>query len=165
MNHNDRIERTAIKEVLKERLFNAPRALVFKAWTDPKHMANWWGPKDFSNPVCELDARPGGAIRIVMRGIDGLEIPIKGVFDEIIAPERLAFTLTNFEDEHGVPQLEVYTTVTFAEQGVQTKLNLRALILKAHPTVTAALAGMDDGWSESLEKLSTEINRALTGGE
>jgi uncharacterized protein YndB with AHSA1/START domain len=163
-NHSDS-DFTAIKEVLKERLFNAPRALVFKAWTDEKHLANWWGPKGFTNPVCELDARPGGTIRIVMRAPDGFEIPVKGVFDRVDPPERLAFTLTNFEDEHGVPQLEVHTIVTFTEHGSQTKLNLRALVIKAHPTVEAALAGMDDGWNESLELLEREINAALQGGD
>ena len=164
-NYSDLNHKTAIKEVLKERIFNAPRALVFNAWTNPKHMANWWGPKDFTNPVCELDARPGGAIRIVMQAPDGFEIPVKGVFDEVTPPERLAFTLTNFEDEQGVPQLEVYTIVTFSEQGAQTKLNLRALVIKAHPTVEAALAGMDDGWNESLDLLEQEINAALRGGD
>ena len=59
-------------------IINAPRALVFKAWTDPKQMAQWWGPKGFTNPVCEMDVRPGGAHRIVMRGPDGTDYPIKG---------------------------------------------------------------------------------------
>ena len=52
------------------RVLNAPRALAFKAWTDPDMVKEWWGPKYFTNPVCEVDARPGGAIRIVMRGPD-----------------------------------------------------------------------------------------------
>src|SRR6266576_3421118 len=65
------------------RVFDAPRELVFKAWTDTKHMAQWWGPNGFTNPVCELDARAGGAIRIDMRAPDGAVYPMKGVFEEI----------------------------------------------------------------------------------
>jgi uncharacterized protein YndB with AHSA1/START domain len=59
------------QELVFTRVFDAPRELVFKAWTDPKQVAQWWGPRGFSNPVCELDLRPGGAIRIHMRGRGG----------------------------------------------------------------------------------------------
>ncbi len=58
----------AKRELNITRIFDAPRSLVFKMWTDPKHVAQWWGPKGFTNPVCERDVRPGGALRIVMRG-------------------------------------------------------------------------------------------------
>jgi uncharacterized protein YndB with AHSA1/START domain len=77
------------REFLISRVFDASRDLVWKAWTDPKHMARWWGPKAFTNPVCEMDVRPGGAHRIVMRGADGVEYPLKGVYREVAAPERL----------------------------------------------------------------------------
>src|SRR5437016_584736 len=79
------------REVVITRIFDAPRELVFKAWTDPKHMAQWWSPKWFTNPVCELDVRPGGAILIHMAGPDGVVYPMKGVFQEIVAPQRLVF--------------------------------------------------------------------------
>ncbi|HMD55276.1 MAG TPA: SRPBCC domain-containing protein, partial [Phycisphaerae bacterium] len=75
------------------RVLSAPRELVFKAWTDPRHMAQWWGPHHFTNSVCEMDVRPGGAYRIVMRSPDGIEYPINGVFREIAAPERLVMTM------------------------------------------------------------------------
>jgi len=64
------------------RAFDAPPTLVWKAWTDPKMMAQWFGPRDFTNPVCELDVRVGGSLRIVMRGPDGNDYPMKGVFLE-----------------------------------------------------------------------------------
>src|ERR1700739_5045499 len=82
----------AEREVIITRIFDAPRELVFKAWTDPKHVAQWWGPKGFTNPVCELDVRVGGAIRIHMRSPDGSVYPMKGEFREIVPPERLRFT-------------------------------------------------------------------------
>ena len=71
------------REIEIIRVFDAPRALVFKAWTDPKQLMQWWGPKGFTNPVCEADARVGGAWRIVMRAPDGNEFPCGGEYLEI----------------------------------------------------------------------------------
>ena len=79
-------------ELVLTRVFDAPRELVFKAWTDAKRVAQWWGPHQFTNPVCELDARPGGAIRIHMRGPDGTVYPMTGVYQEVVEPERIVFT-------------------------------------------------------------------------
>ena len=62
---------SAHRELVITRIFDAPQKAVFAAWTDPERLKHWWGPKDFTNPVCELDVRPGGAIRIHMRGPDG----------------------------------------------------------------------------------------------
>jgi uncharacterized protein YndB with AHSA1/START domain len=147
------------REVFITRIFNAPRALVFKAWTDPKHLAQWWGPKGYTNPVCELDVRPGGAIRIHMRSPEGVVIPSNGIFNEITPPEQLVFTLTNFPDEAGQPQLEVHNTVTFAQEGQRTKVTLRAIITKSAPAVAASLAEMEAGWNQSLDRLSTSLER------
>ena len=142
------------------RVFDAPRELVFKAWTDPKHVAHWWGPNGFTNPVCELDVRPGGAILIHMRGPDGVVYPMKSVFHEIVEPERLVFTTSSFEDEDGNPQLEVLNTVTFAEHNGKTKLTLQARVMKSTPEVAVPLAGMEEGWSESLERLGEHLAKA-----
>jgi len=79
-------------ELVPTRVFDAPRELVWKVWTDPKHVARWWGPHGFTNPVCELDVRPGGAIRIHMRGPDGTVYPMTGVYLEVVEPERIVFT-------------------------------------------------------------------------
>jgi uncharacterized protein YndB with AHSA1/START domain len=111
--------RTAEREITITRTFNAPRALVFKAWTDGKALAQWWGPKGFTNPVCEIDARVGGAIRIHMRSPDGSVYPMKGEFREIVAPERLVFTNIAI-DAAGNPIIEGLTTVTFAEREGKT---------------------------------------------
>src|SRR5205085_2306725 len=77
------------RELTFTRIFDAPRALVLGMWTDPKHVAQWWGPRGFTNPVCEMDVRPGGALRIVMRAPDGTEYPMPGIFRDVVAPERL----------------------------------------------------------------------------
>ena len=84
-------ENAGKREVVITRVFDAPRALVFKAWTDPKHIARWWGPMGFTNPICELDARVGGAWRIVMRSPTGIEYPCGGVYREIVRPRAARF--------------------------------------------------------------------------
>ena len=151
-------EATADREMVITRMFDAPRALVFAAWTDPAHIAQWWGPKGFTTPVCELDVRLGGAMLIHMRGPDGSMYPGRGVFHEIVAPERLVFTTTAFDDAAGKPGLEVRNTVTFTEQEGKTQLRLHAVVVTAVPEVAGALAGMEQGWSQSLEKLAEHMD-------
>lgn len=143
------------------RIFNVPRERVFKAWTDSKLMARWWGPKDFTNPVCELDVRSIGKIRIDMTGPDGTVYPMGGIFHEIAAPERLVFTSTAFHDEKGKAKLEVHNTVTFAEQSGKTKLTLNARVVKAEPEVAGALAGMKEGWNQSLDRLAEVVKNEI----
>src|SRR6201993_1212255 len=98
------------------REFNAPRELVFKAWTDARQVAQWWGPKGFTNPVCEIDVRVGGKIRIDMRGPDGTVYPMTGTFRDVYVPARLVF-MCEARDHNGKALLESLTTVTFAEEG------------------------------------------------
>ncbi len=148
-----------VRELVLTRVFDAPRALVFKAWTDPKHVARWWGPGGFTNPVCEWDARPGSPIRVDMTGPDGVVYPMGGVFHEIVEPERLVFTTIGL-DEKGNALHEVHNTVTFAEHEGKTKLTLHAVVVKAAPATAAALAGMEEGWSQSLDKLSEHVEDA-----
>jgi uncharacterized protein YndB with AHSA1/START domain len=144
------------QELVLTRLFDAPRELVFKAWTDPKRVAQWWGPHGFTNPVCELDPRPGGAIRIHMRGPDGTVHPMTGVFREVVRPERLVFTSAAL-DSNGKPMFEVLTAVTFAEESGKTKQILRARVIKTTPQAAPYTAGMEQGWTQSLERLTTYV--------
>jgi uncharacterized protein YndB with AHSA1/START domain len=142
----------AHRELTLVRVFEAPRALVFKAFTDPRHLAQWWGPHGFSNPVCDLDARPGGALRIHMRGPDGSIYVATGVVQEIVAPERLVFTIAVL-DGNGSIRLENLTTVTFADRAGKTEPTLNVRVLQATAAAAANLAGMQVGWSQSLERL------------
>lgn len=146
-----------VRELTITRTFDAPRELVFRAWTDPNRMAQWWGPKYFTNPVCELDVRPGGAILIHMQGPDGTVYPMKGVFEEVVEKERLVFASSALEAEEGDALLEVLTTVTFAEQEGKTKLTMHAVVTKAAPGAEGALKGMEEGWNQSLDKLAGEL--------
>lgn len=146
----------AEREVVITRVYDAPRALVFKAWIDPKHLKRWWGPKVFTNPVCEVDARVGGAWRIVMRAPDGVDYPCGGVYREIVEPERLVFT-NIATDNDGNPILDGLTTVTFEEQGGKTKLTLTTRAVALVEYAAAYLQGMEAGWTQSLESLAEEL--------
>jgi uncharacterized protein YndB with AHSA1/START domain len=145
------------QELLLTRIFDAPRELVFKAWTEPERVARWWGPHGFTNPVCELDVRPGGAMLIQMRGEDGSLYPSKGIYHEVVAPERLVFTTYAFEDEAGNPQLEVLHTITLVDLGDKTKLTLQARVVKSTPEIVEMLAGMEVGWQEGLDRLAESL--------
>jgi uncharacterized protein YndB with AHSA1/START domain len=146
------------KELEISRLFDAPRDLVFKMWTDPEHLAQWWGPHGFTNPVCEMDARTGGAILIHMKGPDGTVYPMDGIFHEIVKPERLVF-MSAALDENGNRLFEVLNTITFAEEGKKTKLTLKASVSKITPDAWKYLDGMDLGWSQSLERMGDYVQK------
>jgi uncharacterized protein YndB with AHSA1/START domain len=148
----------AERELMLTRVYDAPRALVFKMWTEAEHLARWWGPKGFTNPVCDVDARPGGAIRIVMRAPDGAEYPMRGCFREIIAPERLVFTNIAV-DAAGNDIIDGLTTVIFAERDGKTELTLQTKGTAVVPYAAKYLAGMEQGWTESLERLAASLPR------
>jgi uncharacterized protein YndB with AHSA1/START domain len=148
-----------VQELVLTRVFDAPRELVFKVWTDPAHLVHWWGPKGFTNPVCQLDARPGGAIRIHMRGPDGTVYPMAGVYKEIVEPERIVFA-SGALDSAGHPLFEVLTSVTFAEQAGKTTLTLHARVTMSTPAAAPHLGGMTEGWTQSLERLAAYVARA-----
>lgn len=151
------------REIVLTRVFDAPRALVFKAWTDPQLMAQWWGPKGFRNPVCELDARVGGTWRIVMCAPDGLEYPVGGVYQEVVVPECLVFT-NIARDKDGHPVIDGFTTVTFAEHDGKTRLTLRTRGTAVVDYAAAYLLGMEMGWTQSLERLAELVAKNHRGG-
>ncbi len=144
------------RELVITRVFDAPRERVFDAWIDPEQLAQWWGPNGFTNPVCEIDVRPGGAIRIDMRAPDGTVYPMTGAFREIARPKRLIFTSAAL-DRAGKPLFEVLNTVTFAERGGKTTLTVRARVSKATAEAAPYLEGMDEGWSQSLDRLGAHV--------
>jgi uncharacterized protein YndB with AHSA1/START domain len=156
-----------------ERTFATPRELVWRAWTDPKRLARWWGPSAVTNPVCELDVRPGGAFRIVMRLPDGVDYPIRGVFREVVRPERLVMTMDTSEHPaawHRMidpnyrpgdnPAGELLQTVTFEDAGGKTRLTIRTRFASAAIRDAMTKMGMRDGWSQSLDRLAASLNDA-----
>lgn len=113
---------TADREIVAERLLNAPRELVFQVWTDPEHLARWWGPRGFTITTAEMDVRPGGVWRFVMHGPDGVDYPNRILYLEIVKPERLVY-LHSSEDE---PE-HFRVTVNFYAEGRQTRLTMQML--------------------------------------
>lgn len=147
------------REVIITRIFDAPREVVFKAWTDPKQLAKWFGPKGFRNPVCEADARVGGAWHIVMRSPDGTEHPCGGVYREVVVPERLVFT-NIATDKEGNPILDGLTTVIFEEHEGKTKLTMQTRATAVVDYAVEHLKGMEAGWTQTLERLAEELARS-----
>jgi uncharacterized protein YndB with AHSA1/START domain len=152
----------AERTLLLTRVFNAPRSLVYAAWTEPKQLAQWWGPTGFTNPVCGLDLHINGEIHIDMRAPNGTVYPMSGAFREIVEPERLVFTSAAL-DANGKPLFENLNTVTFAEyDSTKTLLTIDVRVLWEGPTAGQYLSGMAEGWSRSMDRLS-EFVLAGTG--
>lgn len=138
------------------RTINAPRQKVFRAWIVAEQMAQWWGPQGFTNPVCEIDPRPGGRILIHMRAPDGTVYPMTGTFHDVVESERLVFTAFA-EDHDGNALLESHTTVTFTEQNGKTTVTVEAKAVGLAPIAPQMLAGMNAGWTQSLERLAEVV--------
>jgi uncharacterized protein YndB with AHSA1/START domain len=141
------------REFVITREYHAPRELVFKAWTDAKQVAQWWGPRGFSNPVCEWDARPGNAIHVVMRAPNGTDYPMDGQFHEIVAPERLVFT-SGALDGKGKMLFEFLHSVTFAERKGKTMLTIGSRVLKTTAEANKYIGGFEAGMTQSLMRLA-----------
>jgi uncharacterized protein YndB with AHSA1/START domain len=152
------------KELTIKRIFDAPRELVFRAWTDPALLSQWWGPKDFTTPICEMDARLGGKFNIVMHGPKNspydIDLPTRGVFTEFDPPKRLVFTNQAMHDENDIPQLDTLCSVTFAQLGGKTEMTLHIVLVKASPAAEAAWGGAEMGWNMSLDKLAALVTKA-----
>lgn len=161
-------------EIRLGRAFPAAREAVFRAWTDPRRLADWWGRHDFTNPVCEFDARAGGRLRIVMRSAEGVDYPLLGTVREIKPPSRLALTfdLSAYPDdwrdaicadlaaEDAVLVNEQHLHIDFAESGAGTRLDLR--IRFASPTLREVFlrCGILEGWNEGFDSLAALLTRS-----
>jgi uncharacterized protein YndB with AHSA1/START domain len=140
---------TGAAELFISRIFDAPRRLVFQAWTDPVHLARWWGPHGFTIVCCEAEVRPGGGWRRTMRGPEGGVICKRGVYREIAAPARLVFTYVS-DDAAGNPGSETLVTVTFADIGGKTRLTLRQSFFES----VGERDAHRDGWTSCLERFA-----------
>jgi uncharacterized protein YndB with AHSA1/START domain len=140
------------------RVYDAPRALVFKVWTDPYHVAQWWGPHGLTIPLSKVDACAGGQFEVHMQADDGSIYPSVGTFHEVVPPERIVFS-SDLIDADGNKLLEVVNTVTVEEEDGKTLMTLHVKVSRATPEAAVNLAGMEAGWTESLERLASEIAR------
>ena len=121
---------TTIPELVITRIFHAPRALVWKAWADPKHMIQWMGPRNHPARHIEGDFRPGGAWRRAMTGEGGDDLWHGGVYREIVEPERMVFTFA-WDGDDGKPENEMLITITFAEEGANTKMTFHQTLFRS----------------------------------
>jgi len=135
-------------ELVITRTFDAPRALVFRAWSAPEHVARWLGPKDFTAPSCTMDFRPGGAYRACIRSAEGKEYWMRGIYREIVEPERIMFTFS--WEEEGERGRENLVTVTFAEQGNKTRMTFRQAFFES----IEQRDSHHQGWSECIDRLA-----------
>ena len=133
------------------RVFNAPRDLVFKAWTDPEHMAKWGGPEGYSATTVELDARPGGAWRLGMRSPEGDEHLQGGEIREIVPPERLVYTFA-WEEADGSPGHETLVSITLAEHGPNATQTLMTFRQGTFENVESR-DGHREGWDSAFNVL------------
>ena len=135
-------------ELVLSRTFDAPRAMVFEAWTKAEHVEQWFTPRPLETSRCELDFRPGGVFRLVMRMPDGVEHPMDARFGEIVAPERLTFSGTIPDGNR------IDTTVTFAEEGPgRTRMTVR----QTYSLTSNATRGAPQGWAATLDQLAEHI--------
>ncbi|ADE12553.1 SRPBCC domain-containing protein [Sideroxydans lithotrophicus] len=148
-------------ELVITRTFDAPRALVWQAWTDPKHIKRWWGPAGFNNETCVSDLRVGGRFHLEMRAPDGNMYPCIGTFREIVEAERIVYE-GEATDGHpcgaGIPP-RATVTVSFAEQDGKTHLTLHTRFASAERKQAAADARFVVSWKEALERLAEDIGR------
>lgn len=154
------------------RTFDAPRHLVWKAWTEPERLAQWWGPKGFTCDTKKLELRPGGMFHYCMRAPNGHEMWGKFVYKEIAPPERLVF-VNSFSDSeaHTVRSpfsatwpLEIQNTLTLTEQDGRTTVSLRGAPVNASPeemqTFTSFFKSMEQGFTGTFDQLAEYLKRA-----
>ena|SRR5258708_470929 len=157
------------------RTVDAPRDVLFKVWIEPEHFAQWFGPRDVELPFCKIDPRPGGIMHFCHRTRDGIEVWVKGAYREVVAPERLVFSL-GFVDADGraaphpmfpdwPPDTTMLTTVTFADLGGKTQLTIRQAFepreAAANEVVRRVREGARLGWGETLDRLAEHVGTRL----
>jgi uncharacterized protein YndB with AHSA1/START domain len=136
-------------EIRMSRVFDYPRALVYRAMTDPEALPKWWGPRQYTTIVDKLDPRPGGVWRFVQRGPDGDEYAFNGVYREIVPPEKLVFT---FEWE-GLPGHVLTETILFEEQGGKTTVTATMVFDSVEDRDGMLQSGMEEGAADSYDRV------------
>ena len=141
------------REIVMTRVFDAPRELVFKAYTDPDHIPQWWGQRSSTTIVDKMDVRPGGAWRFVQRDKDGNEYAFNGEYREIVPPQRLVYT---FEFE-GMPGHVLIETIAFEEHDAKTTLTSTSLFTTVEDRDGMLASGMEAGAIESWDRLAEHL--------
>jgi uncharacterized protein YndB with AHSA1/START domain len=143
------------QQIVSTVVLDAPRELVFKAYTDPKLFVQWWGPRRYENKIDKFDARSGGSWRVIQKGADGTEHGFRGVNHDVVAPERICQT---FEYE-GFPGHVALQTATFEPLGNKTKVVAHVVFQSVMDRDGMVESGMRDGADESMERLAELLEK------
>jgi uncharacterized protein YndB with AHSA1/START domain len=148
---------TAERDLVLTRLIDASPDKVFKAWTDPELLKQWFAPLPYTTPVAELDVRPGGANLIVMRGPDGVEMPNRGVYLEVVENERVVFT--DAYTSAWAPSEKPFMTVilTFEDEGGKTRYTARVRHWTAADREAHEKMGFHEGWGRCADQLEVLV--------
>jgi uncharacterized protein YndB with AHSA1/START domain len=145
------------RSIITTRVFDAPRALVFKAWSDPKHLAEWWGPTGFTTTTRRFEFKPGGVWRFVMHGPDGTDYQNRITFDEIVKPEKLVYHHGGSAEGEPV-QFDV--TVAFEALGDKTRVTMHAVFpTAAERNRVAEKYGAIEGAQQTFARLALYLTR------
>lgn len=148
------------RELTFQRTFDAPRHLVWKAWTDPGHLSAWWGPDGFKTSVRRMELMAGGTFELTMLGPDGRSWPCRGIYREIREPERLVLA-GEAPDGHacggGLPPRAI-VTITFQESGRKTTVTVHTLLQSAADLEAAVANGYREGWAATLDHLAQHLS-------
>ncbi len=161
MTQENNPDNTTDREVVISRLLNAPRELVFKAWTDQRHIGQWWGPNGFTTTTSEMNVAPGGVWRFVMHGPDGTDFPNKIIFGAVVAPELLTYE----HDDDGKNAIPKFTVrVTFEDKEGKTLLTMRTLFQSAAARDHVVKEyGAIEGGRQTLERLDERLSKMPAG--
>jgi uncharacterized protein YndB with AHSA1/START domain len=155
---------TSDREIVITRVFDAPRELIWKAWTDPKHVVKWWGPRGFTTTIHEIDIRPGGVMRYTMHGPDGTDYPNEKEFIEVVRPERIVYMHRGAKD--GDAGAEFQSTWTFEAEGAKTRVTMRGVFatVAARDRVVQEF-GVLEGGRQTLERLEEQLAAMVAENE
>jgi uncharacterized protein YndB with AHSA1/START domain len=155
-------ESLTAREIVITRVFDAPREVIWNAWTDPKQVVRWWGPRGFTATIHEMDVRPGGVWKQTMHGPDGTDYPSHVVFFEVVKPERIVYSMVG--GRKGDPSHQFEATWTFAAQDDKTRLTLRMLFPSAEIREhVAEVYGVIEGGNQTLDRLGEHLAKSLAG--
>ncbi len=143
------------REIVMTRVFNAPRRLVWAAWTKPEYLARWFGADGWTVPVCEIDLRPGGTYRYVMRSSDGREVTMRGVYRDVVAPERLVTTevFEGFTEVGYRPEDQTVSTAVLTERDGKTTWTATIVYPSKEIRDGALATPMEEGMNGSFDRL------------
>lgn len=148
---------SSAREIRISRLFDAPRALVYQAWTRPEHVVHWWGPNGFRNTLHEMQVEPGGVWRFIMHGPDGRDYPNRVLFREVVPNERLVY---HHSEDVLQPTIEFEVTVTFSDEAGKTRLDMCMLLatVEMRERVVREFGALE-GAQQNLERLAAYLRQ------